>query len=325
MRRFDSYRGYGTTVVATAWRAAVDERRATLIVNPAATTTSPDLRDLIAAALGGALTLDVRQTVGRGHATDLAADAVARGDRAVIVLAGDGTINEAVQALAGSSTALGVVPGGGANVLARALGLPSDPVPATARLLGALRADRRRRIGLGAADGRLFTFAAGLGFDAAVVRRVEDHPLRKRRLRHAAYVLGAVDEWRHGPHGRGLLHAEIDGVEAGPFALALVGNTSPWSTLGPVPLVLHPGASFDRGLDLLTVGPLGLARLATVLAAALAGGRHLRLPGVTHHADLAGFTLRAESPLPLQVDGDPLAPTTTVTLSAVPSALDVLV
>ncbi|MEY3072467.1 MAG: hypothetical protein RLZZ353_663 [Actinomycetota bacterium] len=301
------------------------DRRATLVVNPAATTTSPELRDLIAAALGGAVALDVHLTSGRGHATELAAAAAARGDRTVVVLAGDGTINEAVQALAGTSTALGIVPGGGANVLVRALGLPAEPVAATARLLGALREDRRRRIGLGRAGARLFTFAAGLGFDAAVARRVEEHPRRKRRLRHAAYVLDAVGEWRDGPHARGVLHAEVDGVVTGPFTLALVGNASPWSTLGPVPLVVHPGASFDRGLDLLTVAPTGFVGLAAVLAGALAGGRHLALPGVAHRSDLAGLVLRSEVPLPVQVDGDPLEQVTEVAFTAVPDALDVLV
>ncbi len=303
----------------------MDDRRATLVVNPAATTTSPELRDLIAAALGGSVPLDVHLTTGRGHATDLAAAAAARGDRAVVVLGGDGTANEAVQALAGSDTALGLVPGGGANVLVRALGLPTEPVAAAARLLGALRDDRRRRIGLGRAGDRLFTFAAGLGFDGAVVRRVEDHPRRKRRLRQAAYVLGALSEWRTGPHAHGVLRVEVGGVTTGPLALALVGNTSPWTVIGPVPVVVHPGASFDRGLDLLTVDPTGLGGLAAIVAGAVAGGRHLALPGVVHRPDLEAFTVRADVPMPLQVDGDPLGEATEVAFVAVPRALDVLV
>jgi len=302
----------------------VSDARATLVVNPAATTTRPALRDLIVAALGGVVALDVHHTTGRGHATELAAAAVARGDRAVVVHGGDGTANEVVQALAGTTTALGLVPGGGANVLVRALDLPTEPVAATARLLGAVREDRRRRVGLGRAGARWFTFAAGLGFDAAVARRVEDRPDRKRRLRHAAYVLDALTEWRDGPHARGAVHVEVDGATTGPFAVALVGNASPWSALGPVPLVVHPGASFDRGLDLLTVAPTGLAGLAAVVTGALAGGRHTALPGVTHHRDLGALTLRATTPLPLQVDGDPLAATTEVALTAVPGALDVL-
>jgi len=307
----------------TAGRA---DARATLVVNPAATTTRTGLRDLIVAALGGTVALDVHLTTGRGHATELAAAARARGDRAVIVLGGDGTANEVVQALAGGTTALGLVPGGGANVLVRALGLPAEPVAATARLLGSLREDRRRRIGLGLAGERHFTFAAGMGLDATVVRRVEHDPVRKRRLRHAAYLLALLAQWRAGPDLRGAVLAEVEGRVTGPHVLALVGNASPWSALGPVPMVVHPGASFDRGLDLLTLRTTGLAGIATVAVGALAGGRHVRAPGVAHHRDLAELTLRAaDGPLPVHVDGDPLPSAEEVVFRAVPDALDVLV
>jgi diacylglycerol kinase family enzyme len=301
------------------------DARATLVVNPTATTTRTGLRDLIVAALGGTIALDVHLTTGRGHATELAAVARARGDRAVVVLGGDGTANEVVQALAGGTTALGLVPGGGANVLIRALGGPAEPVAATARLLGALREDRRRRIGLGRAGDRYFTFAAGMGLDATVVRRVEHDPVRKRRLRHAAYVLALAGQWRAGPEARGAILAEVDGAVTGPHLLALVGNASPWSALGRIPLVVHPGASFDRGLDLMTLRVSGLGGLATVAAGALAGGRHVRAPGVLHHHDLPGLTLRAaDGLLPVHVDGDPLPSAEEVVFRAVPAALDVL-
>jgi len=304
---------------------------ALLVVNPAATTTRLELRDLITAALGGTVTLEIAATRGRGHAIELAADARDRGVRTVIVLGGDGTANEVIQAIAGTDVALALVPGGGANVLARALGIPADPIAATSRLLVALRADRRRRIGLGRADERLFAFNAGLGFDAAVVGRVERRPARKQLLRQVAFVASAFDEWGAGAHAKGSVHVVRDvaaGVgdtgEEGPFALALVANTSPYTYVGERALVAHPGASFDRGLDLLTVAPLSLARLALVAAGALAGGRHVGLPEVTHHPDLASLTLRSERPLPVHVDGDPLPARTELHLWSVPAALDVI-
>jgi diacylglycerol kinase family enzyme len=302
---------------------------ALLVVNPAATTTRLELRDLIVAALGSTVDLEVAATHGRGHATELAADARERGARTVIVLGGDGTANEVVQAIAGSDVALALVPGGGANVLARALGIPAEPVAATSRLLGALRADRRRRIGLGRAGGRFFTVNAGLGFDAGVVGRVERHPASKQLLRQVAFVKGALDEWRDGAHGRGAVRVRRDEPtgegEQGPFALALVANTSPYTYLGDRPLVAHPGASFDLGLDLLTVDPSSLARLALVAAGALAGGRHVRMPGVTHHHDLGALTLCSDDPLPVHVDGDPLPARTELRCEAIPQVLDVLV
>jgi diacylglycerol kinase family enzyme len=304
---------------------------ALLVVNPAATTTRLELRDLIIAALSGTVALEVAATRGRGHATELAADARDRGVDTVIVLGGDGTANEVIQALAGTDVALALVPGGGANVLARALGIPVEPVAATARLLGALRAGRRRRIGLGRADERLFAFNAGFGFDAGVVRRVEQRPARKQLLRQIAFVAAALEEWSAGAHATGSVHVHGDHgsleertpPDGGPFTLALVANASPYTALGDRAAIVHPGASFDRGLDLLTVDPLRLARLALVAGGALAGGHHLRFREVTHHQDLTRFTLVSERPLPVHVDGDPLPARTELRLEAVPRALDV--
>lgn len=302
--------------------------RVLLVVNPAATTTRPELRDLIIAALDGTVDLAVQPTRGRGHATELAQAAVDEGRDAVVVLGGDGTANEVIQALAHSPVALGLVPGGGANVLVRALGLPAEPVAATSRLLRALRTGGRRRIGLGRADDRLFAFNAGMGFDAAVVARVERDPARKQLLRQVAFVTSALGEWYAHRDRSDVLEAELPDGTVRSADIALVANTSPYTFLGDRPLVAHPGASFDLGLDLLTVREVTLPRLATVVAGALAGGRHVRLGGVRHDHDLTEMTLRAadgRSALPVHVDGDPLPPRRTLTLAGLPDALDVLV
>ena len=306
----------------------MDRPRVLLVVNPAATTTRPELRDLIIAALDGTVDLAVQPTRGRGHATELAQGAVGEGHDAVVVLGGDGTANEVIQALAHSPVALGLVPGGGANVLARAIGLPADPVAATSRLLRALRTGGRRRIGLGRADDRLFAFNAGMGFDAAVVARVERDPARKQLLRQAAFVTSALGEWYEQRDRADVLEAELPDGTVRTADIALVANTSPYTFLGDRPLVAHPGASFDLGLGLLTVRDVTLPRLAIVVAGALAGGRHVRLGGVRHDHDLTGMTLRAadgRSALPVHVDGDPLPPRRTLTLTAESDALDVLV
>jgi diacylglycerol kinase family enzyme len=301
---------------------------ALLVVNPAATTTRPELRDLIIAALEGTVQLDVRPTQGRGHATQIAADAVARGLDAVIVLGGDGTANEVIQALAHTPTALGVVPGGGANVLARSLGLPAEPVAATSRLLRALRTDRRRRIGLGRADERLFASNAGMGFDAAIVHRVEGDPVRKRLLRELAFVTSALGVWRAQRDRPDALRVVLPDGSTRRADVALVANSSPYTYLGSRALVAHPGASFDLGLDLLTVRGISLPRLATVLVGALTEGRQVRLAGVRHDHDLPGLVVESadgRSALPVHVDGDPLPPRRRLVLQAVPDALDVLV
>ncbi len=300
---------------------------ALLVVNPAATTTRSELRDLIIAALEGTVDLDVRPTRGRGHATELAADAVARGLDAVVVLGGDGTANEALQALAHTPVALGLVPGGGANVLARALGIPADPVGATSRLLRALRTGRRRRIGLGTADDRLFGFNAGMGFDAGVVERVERDRTRKQLLRQLAFVGSAVSEWRAQRGGTARVRAVLPDGRTREADITLVANTSPYTFLGPRALIAHPGAAFDLGLDVLCVEDATLARVATVLAGAISGGRHVRLAGVHHDHDLTGLTLESVDgrALAVHVDGDPLPPRRRLTLRSLPDALEVLV
>ncbi|MDQ1644766.1 MAG: hypothetical protein QOJ50_950, partial [Cryptosporangiaceae bacterium] len=152
--------------------------RALLVVNPNATTTSERRRDVLATALRSEIDLHVVQTRRRGHAAELARTAGADGFGVVVALGGDGTVNEVVNGLltdgpSAEVPALAVVPGGSTNVFARAIGLPRDPIDATSVLLEALREHRTRTIGLGRMPGRWFTFCAGIGLDAEVVRRVE--------------------------------------------------------------------------------------------------------------------------------------------------------
>jgi diacylglycerol kinase family enzyme len=176
--------------------------RALLVFNPNATTTDDSVRDVIASALASTVDLEVAATKQRGHATHLVAGAVHEGIDAIFALGGDGTANEVIQALAGTDVRLGIIPGGSTNVLARALGLPNDAVEATAVMLEHLRADRSRSITLGRAGRRYFGFNAGYGFDAAVVRHVEQHPHRKRRLRQGAFLLSVAHEWFAGSRPR---------------------------------------------------------------------------------------------------------------------------
>ena len=176
--------------------------RALLVVNPKATTTSERTRDVIVRALRSQVDLSVEYTRRRGHAVTLARQAARDGFDVVVTLGGDGTVNEAVNGLMTSEPALAelpdpadrlpvlaVVPGGSTNVFARAVGLPPQWPEATSVLLEGLRAGRFRRIGLGRADDRYFTFCAGLGLDAAVIRQVE-----RARLRGLLDGMGQLSE-----------------------------------------------------------------------------------------------------------------------------------
>jgi diacylglycerol kinase family enzyme len=300
--------------------------RALLVFNPNATTTDDRVRDVIVAALASTVDLTVLPTKQRGHATHLVAGAVHEGVDVVFALGGDGTANEVLQALAGTEVLLGIIPGGGANVLARSLGLPNDAVRATAELLDSLRAGRERSITLGRANQRYFGFNAGFGFDAAVIRHVEQHASVKRAVRQLAFVWSATREWvagsgRHEPSVRVQLP---DGTERGPLPIALVANSDPYTFLGPRPMRVHPEASFGTGLDLLTIGDVSTARLLAIIAGSFRDARHVGMPGVEYHHDLPRFTLSSPVALPLMVDGDYAGEHTHVEFTAVPGALRVL-
>jgi diacylglycerol kinase family enzyme len=305
--------------------------RALLVVNPKATATTERMRDVLAHALASETKLDVVQTQARGHATSLARQAVVDGLDVVVALGGDGTVNEVVNGLladgpAAGLPALAVVPGGNANVFARALGLPHSPVEATSQLLDALRADRRRPVGLGQADDRWFTFCAGLGLDAEVVRRVELKRADGRKATPGLFVRQGVQHFfLHAQRRTPAMTVHADGHEPERVGLALVCNSDPWTYLGPRPVRPCPQASFDLGLDLFALRSLHTLTTLRHLRQILSPRPRPRGRAVLALHDVAGFRLTADRPLPLQVDGDDLGDRTEVIFRAVPRALDVVV
>ena len=282
-------------------------------------------------ALSSECRLEVAETKKRGHAVELARQAVADGYDAVVALGGDGTVNEVVNGILTDGPrpglpAVGVVPGGSTNVFARALGLPNGAVEATSELLAALHGDRRRTIGLGQVDDRWFTFNAGMGLDGAAVRRVERSRAKGRTSTPALYVRSTVREFFLGlDRSHPALLLERPGAEPVELGLALVCNTAPWTYAGDRPVSPCPDASFDTGLDvfgLRTLGTFGTLRHVPQILSRRPRPRGRRV--VALH-DLPEFTLTSREPLPLQVDGDDLGDRTRIALRSVPAALEVLV
>ncbi|MDQ1372871.1 MAG: hypothetical protein QOJ09_209 [Actinomycetota bacterium] len=305
--------------------------RALLVVNPKATATTARARDVLAHALASETKLDVVHTNARGHARELARQAAVDGLDLVVALGGDGTVNEVVNGLLTNGPgdavpALAVVPGGSTNVFARALGLPESPIEATGDLLEALRIDRRRSLGLAQADDRWFTFCAGLGLDAAVVRRTDSKRAKGRKATPALFVTEAVTEFftkaerRHPP-----LTLTRPGAEPERLGLALVCNTAPWTYLGARPVLPCPQASFDTGLDVFGLRRLRTATTLRHLRQILSATPKLRGRHLLALHDLDTFTISAEAPLPFQLDGDDLGERSSVTFRAVPHALDILI
>lgn len=306
--------------------------RALLIVNLAATTTSDRTRDVIVHALSSEVDLDVVHTDHRGHALELGRRARDEKVDLVVTFGGDGTVNEAVNGLledgpAPDGPALAVLPGGSTNVFSRTVGMAEDVVEATGQLLDGLRAQRCRRLGLATADGRWFTFTAGLGLDAEVVHVAESHRDDGGRLSAPVFVRAAVRQFYRGTdREQPALTVEVPGADPVPGVfLVIVQNASPWTYLGGLPVNPCPDASFDTGLDF-----LALRRLRTV--STLRHVRQILQPGsrprgrdvVTGH-DLPELTVWADRPVAFQVDGEPLGERMSVHLRAHPEALTVVV
>jgi diacylglycerol kinase family enzyme len=287
--------------------------RLLLIVNASASSVTARARVVIQKSLAADHEVTLAETSRRGHATRLAQGAAATGTDAVVVLGGDGTLNEAANGLAGTDCALGVLPGGSTNVFARTIGMTNDPIEATGELLAALGAGPGgiRTISLGNVNGRRFLFHTGIGFDAAVVAQVERRAAVKRYLGHAVFAYAAFDTWarhydRRRPHFAAELHTR-DGrrvrVDDGYFAICLKSN--PYTFLGDRPLDLAPGTGLDTPLSVVVFRSLRAATMLGLTASALRGGAGFsRRRTVTVVRNVIRAVITPPRPVPYQVDGD---------------------
>ena len=277
--------------------------RVSLIVNPfASRVTEARVRSL-------EQQLDVVETLlteRGGHATELARGA--QGE-AVFVFGGDGVVNEVLNGIA-PGMPLGIVAGGHTNVLARALGVPSEPAAAT----------RRRRISLGRANGRRFGFAAGIGVDSEAVRELET--LKRgsdgRRPGDLAYARAVARRLLRGYEPR----LEVEG--RGRAALAFVSNDAVFTYAGPVALRFSPASRFELGLDVCAPERVRPALLASYVARLIVGRGLAGARGVLHGHDLDRVVVRCDAPLPLQADGEDLGDVTEAVFEAERDAVSVL-
>ena len=314
--------------------------RGLLIVNPKATATTTRSREVLVRALGSDLKLDVVETARRGHARDLARQATDDGLDVVVALGGDGTVNEVVNGLLAHGPgpdvpSLAVVPGGSTNVFTRSLGMPRDPVEATGEILDALRAGRRRVLGLGllldpiaeqSPTDRWFTFCAGLGLDAEVVREVEARRHKGSRSTPALYIRTALQHFFTGTDRKHpVLTVKCPGEDPieGVF-FTVISNTRPWTYLGDRPVNPTPLADFDNGLDLFALTRLRTVSTLRALRQILVGGKVPHGKQVLTRHDLPDLLLTAARPLACQVDGEYLGEREAARVRAVPRALSVI-
>ena len=305
------------------------EKRMLVIVNPKATAMKERLRHLVVYALQGRYDVHVAETTHRGHALDLSRDAAAQQFDVVAAFGGDGTVNEAANGLAGTQTALTALPGGSNNVWAKELGIPNDVVDATEHLLGLADRWEPRAIDLGVLNGRYFTFAAGMGLDASVVKRVDAHPSLKSRFGPFYFVEAAVATFL----SRYVVNApkltiEVDGGAPVTGVSAFIQNTAHYTYFNKRAVELVEGGGFESGA--LAGVVLTRARpydVPTVTFRALSGAAR-----IAKHNGIAAFGGFQEAvvrsgdgrPIPIQVDGDYLGDELEARFAIAPGALRVI-
>lgn len=251
-------------------------------------------------------------TLGPGHATSVARDAVGRGAQLVVSWGGDGTMNEVARTLAFGSTALALVPAGSGNGLGRDLGVPMDPAGALAVAAGY----RRRRIDVGEANGEYFFNVAGVGLDARIARAFAERDGRRGRMRYARVGTAAVWAYRARDY-----EITWDSGAARPRALFIaLANSRQYGSHG----CIAPSASLDDGrLDLVIVDDQPLWRLMSRLPAFFSG-RLQSGSGVAMHT-FSEATIAAAVGGELHLDGEPRHFDRELRVRVHPRALDVIV
>ena len=297
----------------------ISERRLFIIHNPVAGSKHPErLRRRVEAVLAKRqVEFEYAYTESRGHAADLARDALESGYDRIVAAGGDGTVLEVVSALVDSDAALALLPVGTGNQLAANMRLPKG----VARSIEVALNGGFRKIDVGMLDGQPFTCIAGAGFDADVVR--PDSSL-KRRVGYLAYVhAAAAAAFSPKPSD---LRIVVDGEETacrgiGVEVANMPGLTAPFL---PRPVDLVPDGKPDDGL--LDVCVLAVETTIDFVSAitSIMTGRLARDPRLQYFRGRE-ITVDADPPLTVQIDGERLGSTTPFVATVKPGALNLLV
>jgi len=305
-----------------------------LVVNEAASSVTARRQVIISKLIAADHDVTVAKTHRRDHATQLAQGAARTGTEVVMVLGGDGTLNEVANGLVGTDCAVAALPGGSTNVFSRALGLSDDPIESALTNLDAMTHGSIRSMGLGSANGRYFTFHVGIGWDAALVEQVERRAEMKRWANHALFIYAGLRTFfgtydRRRPHFR-VRHDDGRRIDDAYFAVVLKLN--PYTFVGSRPFNLAPQATLDSPLTAVVVRSMRSIPFLGLLASALNTGERLQhtrsvdySPDVEHLVIDAIERRGAPGGVPYQVDGDYLGTVTHLELRFHPDALRVVV
>lgn len=303
-------------------------RRVLLIWNPVSTEVVAETVGSVLVAIAPRFEVVAMHTKRPGDAVRLGELAVEESFDAAFVLGGDGTANEVVNGV-GDRLPIGVLPAGGTSVLPRVLGLPRKLDEAVVRLCDALDEGSVRSISLGTLNDRRFTFAAGIGIDAEIVKRIEergrggDGAEESSRPGDLWFVREAIGVLLEGKYAEPSIRVEVPGKPELHAATVFVANCSPWSFAGPVPLDIAPDASFEGGFDLVVVESVEARAATGKIASLLRKDRDDE--GVHRFHDLERATIHCDGPMPVQVDGELLGEFDEIELGVVPDAARLLV
>lgn len=301
-------------------------KQALLITNLKARSVSPRVKQVIEKALSADLKLEVAETEGRNHASELAREAAAQGFDLVISFGGDGTMNEIVNGLVGSETALAVLPGGLANVLCRTIGVPVDIVEATGFLLNRLKSAKTKPINLGRIDDRYFVLSCGVGIDAATVRRTEENAVAKKKYRDWYFVYAALQsaftEYRgRKPH----ITLEAEGVYE-QIVLAIATNVPHFTYFKNWPITLTPDAKLESGLDLFAMREFPMTYIPRLAWSIFRSNSHTGSKHSIHLNDIRSLSLSSSAEtFPVQLDGEFIGERTDLKIELVEDAVSILV
>ena len=253
---------------------------------------------------------DVFVTTRRGHARELSRSCVDRGVDTVVAWGGDGTVNEVASEVAFHSPALGVVPGGSGNGLARELGLPQrDP---TRSLMTALQGEPRV-IDAGELGGRLFFNVAGVGLDAHLAAVFNSRTSRGVR----EYLVSTVREMLAYEPSYYILRASDVAISQTALIVALANTRQYGANVQIAPL-----ARPDDGLLELVVLPAVSPLVALWHARRLLTGTVHEVPGVTMQS-VRAVDIASDSLPGFHVDGEVFQGCETLSAKVHPGALRV--
>lgn len=286
--------------------------KATFIVNPISGRSS---KESIVGAIAGSVDMDryevtIRFTAAPGHATTLASEAVQSGQQLIVAVGGDGTVNEVARALVGTDAALGIIPCGSGNGLARHLHIPMNPRKA----IEILNQCQIRRIDTLTVNGTPCFCTAGVGYDAFVSEEYAKEPTRGL----VTYVRKAVENWFDYTPEQYLIETE-EGMFSRTALAITCANANQWGNGFHV----APKASLTDGLiDVTIIHPIKPLN-ALPMPVQILGYSFDKNPGVETFKT-SGLTIRRATPAPLHIDGEPQSGTKDITIALRPASLGVL-